>query len=261
MFSCAISIGSKSSPSRIVAFIVEGSMMYFPLMDSIPLRRMVLIQELSLEWQYVEGAMLLSTLMAVLGNSVLKCCSASLSSFWILSLSLMVLSASCVSLRFPVSWNPMLIIIVQTWDVCCIVSPIRVATFFNPAALRYGMTWILQSGMQSFGRLSDSSVMILSDMLVLITPAYVLRKVHDGVWVLLVVVDNESVLGAIGVPGLLIRFTDTLGITSLSVFGPCVIGGCSFAMRVSISSISCLLLGGREQIEDLLCFPFWGYGV
>ena len=64
-----------------MAFMEEGSMMYFPLMDSIPLWRMVLVQELSSGWQYVEGAMLLSILMAVLGNSDLKCCSALLSSF------------------------------------------------------------------------------------------------------------------------------------------------------------------------------------
>ena len=62
----------------------------------------------------------------------------------------------------------------------------------------------------------------------------------------MVMVDNDSVLGVVGVLGLLIRFTDTLGITSLGAFGPCVIGGCSFAMRVSKSSISCLLLGGER---------------
>ena len=96
-------------------------------------------------------------------------------------MSLMVLSASCVSLWFPVLWYPMLIIIVWMWDVCCLVTPIWSAAFFNPAALRYAMTWISQSGMQSFGRLSVSSVMIMLDMLVLIMPAYVLCKICDGV--------------------------------------------------------------------------------
>ena len=47
----AISRGSKFSPSWIVVLIDGGNMMNFPLMDSMPLQRIVLIHELSLGWQ------------------------------------------------------------------------------------------------------------------------------------------------------------------------------------------------------------------
>ena len=78
------------------------------------------------------------------------------------------------------------------------------------------MTWISVSGMQSFGRLRVSSVMIMLDILVLITPAYVvLRVTLVGVWGVGFGNESESVRGAVGVLGLFNLFTETLGSTSL----------------------------------------------
>ena len=71
--------------------------------------------------------MLLRILIAALGNSVWRCCRALFSSFWILLVLLMAASASCESLRLPVSWYPMLIMMVRMWDVCCLVTPMRSA--------------------------------------------------------------------------------------------------------------------------------------
>lgn len=103
-----------------------------------------------------------------------------------------------------------------------------------------------QSGMQSLGRFSVSSVMIRFEMFVLITPAYVvLRVTRVGVWGVVLGSERESVRGAIGVPGLFTRFTDTLGNTSLGCFEDCVSSLCSLVMRVCILSSSCLLLGGE----------------
>ena len=55
--------------------------------------------------------------------------------------------------------------------VFCLMPLIRSAAFLRLSGLRFCISWMSQSVIESLGRFSDSSVMTRCEMLVLMTPA------------------------------------------------------------------------------------------